>query len=230
MRHPFLFCSVLIVMILCLSPSAYSNENPAPAHIELASSHSENASYQNALLQDLQTAYFAEVVESELYQAFAGKAEEEGYKGVASLFRALSKAEEIHSIKRATLIQQYGGSPEKPSEPIQVGTTIENLDWSIEAESYEENFMYPDYKTFADQASPADIAHESALSECYDYCVKAEIVHTELLQDARKNLKAYQDADTGFMVCPRCGNIMRSQGSDFCTKCAIPKKDFITIR
>lgn len=58
------------------------------------------------------------------YLAFAAKAEKEGYKNVARMFRAIADAETIHALKHFEIAGKVGG-------------TAENLKAAREGEHYE---------------------------------------------------------------------------------------------
>ncbi len=95
------------------------------------------------------------------YLAFAQKADEEGYKQVARLFRATARAEEIHRDNHAKVIQGMGGTPKNSIATPVVKSTDENLARAItdkhlakaiKGESYERDTMYPNFLKEAKQA------------------------------------------------------------------------------
>ena len=59
-------------------------------------------------LENLQTAFNGESNANARYLAFATKADQEGYGGVASLFRAAARAEEIHAANHLVEIKKPG--------------------------------------------------------------------------------------------------------------------------
>jgi rubrerythrin len=62
-------------------------------------------------LANLQTAYEGESNARAKYTAFAVKAVEEGFMDVASLFRAATRAEQIHAENHARVIRKFGADP-----------------------------------------------------------------------------------------------------------------------
>ncbi|MCI0469732.1 MAG: rubrerythrin family protein, partial [Nitrospirae bacterium] len=80
--------------------------------------------------KNLQDAFAGESQANRKYLAFAKKAEEEGYKQIARLFRAAAEAETVHAHNH---LKELKG----------VKTTKENLEAAISGESYEFQKMYP---------------------------------------------------------------------------------------
>ncbi|RLG47944.1 MAG: rubrerythrin family protein, partial [Thermoproteota archaeon] len=70
------------------------------------------------------------------YLIFAEKAEEEGLKNIARLFRAIAYAEYVHARNH---LKELG----------MVGVTKDNLQAAIEGETYEVQEMYPVYNNTA---------------------------------------------------------------------------------
>jgi rubrerythrin len=79
---------------------------------------------------DLQAAFAGESQANRKYLAFAEKAEREGYKRVAKLFRATAEAETVHAHSH---LRALGG----------IKSTKENLEAAIGGETYEFEKMYP---------------------------------------------------------------------------------------
>ena len=78
-------------------------------------------------LENLQAAFNGESNANAKYLAFAKRADEEGYKKAASLFRAAARAEAIHFANHAVVIKKLGGTPEADIKTPEVGSTVENL-------------------------------------------------------------------------------------------------------
>ena len=79
---------------------------------------------------NLQDAFAGESQANRKYLAFAKKAESEGYKQVAKLFRAAAEAETVHALNH---FRELGG----------IKGTKENLEAAISGETYEYQKMYP---------------------------------------------------------------------------------------
>ena len=129
-------------------------------------------------LENLQAAYNGESNASAKYLEFSKQADKEGYAGVASLFRAASRAEQVHATKHATVIKSLGGTPTAKIEPAAVKSTKENLEAAIAGESYERDAMYPQFigRARADRSKDA--------IESFNYAKTAEAEHAVLYADA----------------------------------------------
>ena len=83
-------------------------------------------------IENLEAAFSGESQANRKYLAFAKKAEQEGFKQVAKLFRAAAAAETVHA--HAHLNVMSG-----------VKATKENLKAAIEGEGFEYVKMYPEF-------------------------------------------------------------------------------------
>ena len=81
--------------------------------------------------KNLKEAFAGESQANRRYLAFAKKAEEEGYKQVAKLFRAAAEAETVHAHSH---LRALGG----------VKSTKENIQEAIAGETHEFKKMYPE--------------------------------------------------------------------------------------
>ena len=80
--------------------------------------------------KNLQEAFAGESQANRKYLAFAKKADAEGYKQVAKLFRAAADAETVHALNH---LKELGG----------INSTKENLSEAISGETHEFQSMYP---------------------------------------------------------------------------------------
>jgi len=94
-------------------------------------------------LENLQAAFNGESNANAKYTAFAAKAEAEGYKSVATLFRATAMSEGIHAKKHAAVIVKMGAVPKADIAQPDVKSTKENLEAALAGETYEKGTMYP---------------------------------------------------------------------------------------
>lgn len=146
-----------------------------------------------------------------MYLAFAKKAEEEGFKQVAKLFRAAAEAETVHALNH---LRTTG----------QVKSTLENLGTAVSGETYEFKKMYPDF--IADAKKEANKKAEIS----FNYANQVEQIHAKLYQkalDALKNKKELPKSD--MYVCPVCGNTFEGSIPDNCPICATAKEKFMKI-
>ena len=96
-------------------------------------------------IRNLLTAFEGESNAFAKYLAFAAKADEDGLHGVASLFRAAGRAEQIHAANHARVIKQLGGDVRCEIHKVEVRSTLENLKTALGGELHEAEVMYPEY-------------------------------------------------------------------------------------
>lgn len=174
-------------------------------------------------LENLQTAFDGESNANAKYLAFAKKADEEGYKKVASLFRAAARAEEIHKNNHAEVIEKMGGVPKANVKPAEVKTTAENLKGSIEGETYERDKMYTDFLAEARAAGNKDALRT------FNFAKTSEGEHSKLYAEALANLDAWKSEKTTFFVCSTCGYTTTDATLQKCPVDFTPKDKFESI-
>ncbi|MGB8220295.1 MAG: rubrerythrin family protein [Methanoregula sp.] len=145
------------------------------------------------------------------YLAFSEKAAADGFKNVATLFKAASEAEAIHAKK---LLKVLGI----------IDTTQKNLEGSIEGETHEYSSMYPAFVKEAEAEKKSDAVLAFTLA------MKAEAVHADLYKKALAALKAGHDLGReSIFLCPVCGNIEIGKAPDKCPICGVFGKQFREI-
>jgi rubrerythrin len=172
-----------------------------------------------ATLANLQAAYNGERNAHARYLTFAKKADDEGYAGVASLFRAAARAEEIHAANHAVVIKKLGAVAFAKLEKPEVKSTRENLQVAIKGETHERDQMYPAFIQQAERDQIADAVRT------FKYALAAEAEHAKLYSEALKNPEAMKTAMV-FYVCPVCGFTTPTLGFEHCPTCATPKEHF----
>jgi len=158
--------------------------------------------------KNLQTAFAGESQANRKYLAFAKKAEQEGYKQVAKLFRAVAEAETIHAHNH---LRELKG----------IGSTRENLETAINGESYEFQNMYPQMIKDAEEEG-----NKSALRS-FNFANEVEKVHAELYKKALENLGSNEDVD--YYVCEICGYTAEGEAPDKCPVCNARRERFRKI-
>ncbi len=78
---------------------------------------------------NLEAAFAGESQAHMKYSAFAEKAEKEGFKEVARLFKAIAHAEKVHATNHLRALGK-------------INSTVENLQEAINGENFEVNEMY----------------------------------------------------------------------------------------
>lgn len=153
--------------------------------------------------QNLKDAFAGESQANRKYLAFAVKAEAEGHKQVARLFRAAAEAETVHAHNH---LRELSG----------IRSTKENLNEAIAGESYEFQKMYP--------AMIEDAKGESVQGalRSFEYANAVEKVHAALYRRALENLGANKDAE--YHVCQVCGYTAEGHAPDECPVCKSKKQ------
>jgi rubrerythrin len=170
-------------------------------------------------LKNLQAAFESESNAAVRYAAFAKKAQQDGYARVATLFRATSRAEQIHAASHAKVITKMGGAPEAIiAEPV-IGTTAENLAEAKAGEEYERDVMYPEFIREAQASGASNAVHT------FQRATEAEAVHATLYGHALANLEA-QRAAAIFYVCPVCGEVTDDVKMRTCPICGASAEKF----
>lgn len=169
---------------------------------------SSTASQQT--IDNLNAAFQGESNAAHRYQAFAKKADADGYPYEARLFRAASRAETIHATNHSKAIKALGGvlNDLKLAEVV-LGTTAENLAEAIKGEKHEFQVMYPEFLVVAEK----DGAKEAIRT--MTYAKEVEVQHAALYQAALDNLG--KNADVPLYVCSVCGETVL----DLAEKCSV---------
>lgn len=158
--------------------------------------------------KNLKEAFAGESQANRKYLAFAKKAEQEGYRQVAKLFRAAAEAETVHAHNH---LRELGG----------IRSTKDNLDEAIKGESYEFQQMYP---KMIEEAK----AEGSALAErSFTYANEVEKIHAGLYKKALEALGKNEEVD--YYVCQVCGNTVEGSAPDECPICKAKKQAFKKI-
>ncbi|MCK5138836.1 MAG: rubrerythrin family protein [Thermodesulfovibrionia bacterium] len=158
--------------------------------------------------KNLQEAFAGESQANRKYLAFAKKAEKEGYKQVAKLFRAAAEAETVHAHNH---LKELGG----------IKSTRENLETAIQGESHEFQNMYPQ---MIEDAKAED--NKSALRS-FNFANQVEKIHADLYKKALELLGKNKEVD--YYVCQVCGYTAEETAPDKCPVCASKKEMFEKI-
>ncbi len=161
--------------------------------------------------KNLQAAFAGESQANRKYLAFAKKADEDGYIGVAKLFRAAAAAETIHAHNHLETLKG-------------VKSTLENLREAYGGEHYEFTQMYPAFLTKSKEEK------QSGATKTFHYANEVEKVHGALYEDAIKQLEnAGTFPDKDYYVCRTCGYTVADSAPDKCPVCASNKESFFKV-
>jgi rubrerythrin len=133
------------------------------------------------------------------YEAFAVKADEEGYPGAAALFRAAARGEKAHARRFAAILEDHGHPvPEAAAHNPLVGGTGDNLRAASNAEAAERDGMYREAVEVCKLHKATDLA------KVFDQTRDSEVEHNNLYQAAARNLDSLKQ-DRKYYVCDDCG-------------------------
>jgi rubrerythrin len=158
--------------------------------------------------KNIKEAFAGESQANRKYLAFAKKAEAEGYKQIAKLFRAAAEAETVHAHNH---LRELGG----------IKSTKENLEEAINGESYEFQKMYPQ------MIKDAEAEGVKGALRSFKFANEVEKVHADLYKNALQNLGKNPPVD--YYVCQVCGNTVEGEPPDECPICGAQKKMFKKI-
>jgi len=157
---------------------------------------------------NLKNAFSGESQAHMKYLIFADKAEEEGYPNVATLFRAIAYAEQIHATNHFNALGNIKGSSE-------------NLQVAIDGENFEVNDMYPAYKAVA------DLEEEKVAQRSIYWALQAEKVHSGMFQRAKQAVESGKDIEARpIYICKKCGYTVEGEAPEKCPLCGTPKENF----
>lgn len=156
-------------------------------------------------LENLMEAFAGESQANRKYLAYSKKAEADGKKNAAKLFKAASDAETFHALKHFEVAGK-------------IKSTVENLNDAVNGENHEYQTMYPEFlKTAQEEGNQAAV-------KTFTYALKAEEVHARLYKEALDNLE--QEEEVFYYLCPICGNIEKGV-PDKCFICGTSGSKFI---
>jgi rubrerythrin len=155
--------------------------------------------------KNLLEAFAGESQANRKYLAFAKKADAEGYKQIAKLFRAAADAETVHALNH---LRELG----------EIKSTRENLETAISGETHEFESMYPPMIQDAE-----DEGRKGAVNS-FRYANEVEKIHASLYKKAVEMIGKNEEVD--YYVCQVCGNTVEGEPPDKCPICKSPKKMF----
>lgn len=136
--------------------------------------------------------------------AFAMKAEQDDYRQIAKLFRAVAEAEAVHAFNYLRL---FGG----------VVDTQTNLQNAFERE----NLASSTYPRFIKEANVED---NNQVATILGYSRDVERGHSKLYENALQHMLG--DVDSEYYVCGICGYVSDGILPDNCPICGAPKERF----
>jgi rubrerythrin len=157
---------------------------------------------------NLKDAFAGESQANRKYLAFAKKAEEEGYKQAARLFRAAAEAETVHAHNH---LRELKG----------VKTTKENLEEAIGGETHEFTEMYPV------MIEEARAEGSNGAVRSFHIANEVEKIHAALYKKALETLG--NNEETEYYICKVCGCTVEGEPPDVCPVCGAKKMAFYKV-
>jgi len=144
------------------------------------------------------------------YSIWADKAESEGKKELARLFRAVAHAEKVHATNHLRTLGL-------------IKSSTDNVQGGIDGEVYEITEMYPAFKAVA------ELQDEKGATRSTHWALETEKIHADMYKRAKDALLAGKDVSFGKIhICPVCGYTMEGDAPDVCPICNAKKATFKT--
>lgn len=198
-------------------------------------------------MSNLKASLVSEYYTNARYNAFAEKAEKEGYFQIAKLFKALSVAESVHARNFKQVLDLAGVRTEKHVPDYIVESTEKNLQSAIEEEVMDIDSIDPGYieQSFNSQIKQAndvftfvweaEKTHKNLLVFIYDLLMTNEVKEngvTVASAPSKASLSNIEDLflKTNYYVCPMDGRVYDTSNiAEKCSICLTPKSKFIVI-
>ncbi|WP_425447593.1 rubrerythrin family protein [Dethiothermospora halolimnae] len=176
--------------------------------------------------ENLRSAFGGESQAHMRYRIWADKAEKDGFKNVANLFRAVSYAEEVHATNHFRALKDEAGDFSVTSGAgFGLSTTSENLEAARNGELHEIEQMYPAFMAVAEKQE------EKAAINSMKFAIEAEKTHAELYKKAKEAVDADKDYETEkIYVCPVCGYTVEGEAPDKCPICLVKAERFVEFK
>jgi rubrerythrin len=160
---------------------------------------------------NLMAAFAGESQANRKYLAFAKKAEADGFKQIAKLFRAAAAAETIHALAHFRVAGH-------------VKDTVANLQAAMEGEQHEFTSMYPGF------IATAIAEGNKAAQRSFERANAVEQTHHALYREAYEAARAGKDLPEGDLyICDICGHTVAGEPPDSCPVCGALRQQFSKV-
>jgi rubrerythrin len=156
----------------------------------------------------LNQAYAGEAKAALRLKVYAEKAEKEGYKQMARLFRVIAYSEEIHGARALRVLQE-------------IKSTEENLAASFESETKIAEVAYNQFVKLAEEEG-----NKAALLQ-FSQSRDVEETHARLYKQAMADFM--EERETTYYVCKICGYVSDGILPDECPVCSAKKEQFVSF-
>jgi rubrerythrin len=172
--------------------------------------------------QNMQVTYGEAMKRAVWYERYANAATTQRLSSLASLFRAVSRSEQIHADNFAKLLDSAGMQPKKPQiDSVSVGQAGQYLKVAVQDENAQLD-LYPSLIAGA-KAEKVDEA-----VQMFQWDQKGDEQHSDLFNGIFERGGKVPKAD--YSVCTVCGYIITSDNVNQCPVCGAPKDKFEKIK
>lgn len=156
----------------------------------------------------LNDAFAGESMAHMRYLLFADKAEEEGLREMARMFRAIAYAEMVHAGNHLEVLGN-------------IKSTSDNIQTCIGGETFEIEEMYPAYN------ATAKLQDEDGAVRSTYYALEAEKIHADWYKKSREAVDKGEDVEVGtIQICSVCGHTREGEAPEKCPICGASKDKF----
>lgn len=181
-----------------------------------------------AVIRHLETAFEEENKNTAACRAYASRADEEGFHGIASFFRAIGRAEQIHAANHARVLRHMSGPPSVQISMPHVEGSLENLRTALADQRFEVEYLYPAFLTAA-----VPLIDSTAI-RTFHWALEADKSHVrlfwELLPRVGADKAGWAYTPHPFFVCALCGYVAQNPESENCPSCNYLWERFETIQ
>ncbi len=171
---------------------------------------------------NLRSAYGGESQAYQRYIVWGEKAEKDGFSNVATLFKAIAYAEQVHAGNHFEALENVEGDFLVASGAVfGIAHTADNLEGAIAGEDYEIEQMYPSFQLVAKNQKENDAIRS------FQYALEAEKIHSRLYNEALEAVKAGKDYELDTVsICSVCGHTSKDDTPEYCPVCGAKKEDY----
>ena len=217
------FTGVAVALSIGFSGMCYAADVVASRPAQLVAEKPAIAAVTTA--DNIQTAYLAEMQAKARYNAFAVKADAEGYKAVAVLFRATAASQDVLIKKHAGMLQKLVRSvPDQLLMAPEVKSTKENLEAALAADIGPKNTRYAAF------AKQAEADKNTGAMYGFKGAIAAETEYVKYFKLALADLNGWKAEGKTFAVCEVCSFLVMGPPPATCPVCSAPREKFTVIK
>ncbi len=196
---------VILLTTVLLTTASGKDRVPAERDVRVGST-----------LENLQFACVSEVQAHAEYSGYAAKADDEGFHQVAAMFRAIARAEQVHSTLLAGLSGKACSVDISSADYAPATSTRENAEIALSDQLFEQSEMYPKFIERAEREKNTEAVR------LFKRIRDSEASHRMWYEQVLQDLNNYTATGAEFYVCPDCGSVSRNAKAK-CPCCNAPK-------